>query len=374
MSRLIDVSGLRYTVGSFRLDVPRFEVRAGELHVLLGPTGSGKTLLLEYIAGLLPKAAGAISIDGRSADRLAPERRHVSYVPQDLALFPNLSVEENIAFSLRFRESAGSAMLRNLIGITGIESLLERQPATLSGGEKQRVALVRALAAQPRALLLDEPFSALHPSLRLSLWELLKRLHEELDLSILLVSHDVEEALALGEVISYIDDGAVLQTSRRKEVYYHPRSLSVARFFGFRNLFRADVASVDEGSIFLSDPVFGSLEVAATHRESDLRAGDRVWWGVHAEEITVVRPERIHVPRSNFFSGMVVSQVDIGRSRLARLELDRASSGSRAELELALPEHAARRLKIAEGHLVHVQLKPDRLFIIRDAADSRDAE
>ena len=370
---MIDVSRLIYQVGSFTLDVPRFEVRSSELHVLLGPTGSGKTLLLEYVAGLLPRAAGSITIAGVASDGHPPERRRISYVPQDLALFPNLTVEENIAFSLRFRESRGPAVLRTLIDITGIEPLLERQTGALSGGEKQRVALVRALAAQPQAVLLDEPFSALHPSLRLSLWELLKQLHEEFALSILMVSHDVEEALALGDVISYIDGGRVLQTSRRKEVYYHPRSLSVARFFGFRNLFRARVGSVDEDSLFLADDGFGSIEVAATHREQDVRVGDTVWWGVHAEEITVVRPERIHVPRSNLFSGIVVGQVDVGRSRVARVELDRRPGSSRPMLELSLPEHAARRLKITEGHLVHLQLKPDRLFIIRDAVDAEDA-
>jgi ABC-type Fe3+/spermidine/putrescine transport system ATPase subunit len=363
---VILAKNVKYTAGEFNLDVECLEVKDGELHVLLGSTGSGKTLMLEYIAGLLPKAQGSISINGLLADGLPPEKRRTSYVTQDLSLFPTMTVKENVEFSLRFRGAGDHWLLAELIEVTEIEPLLDRYPETLSGGEKQRVAIVRALASRPAAILLDEPFSALHPSLRLSMWRMLKDLHERLQLSILLVSHDVEEALALGDVISYIDKGVILQTSRRKEVYYHPRTLELAQFFGFRNIFRARVETVADESIFLCDEGMGTIEVAVTHRLRDVKPGDSVWWGIHAEEITVVRPEKVHVPRSNLFTGAVVNQVDVGRSRMAIIELDSRVSGTRPVLELSLPEHAARRLKVAEGHYVHLQLKPERLFVIRD--------
>lgn len=370
---MIRVSGLRYARGDFQLHVQRFDVKHGEFHVLLGPTGSGKTLLLEYLAGLLPDAEGDIAIDGQPADSLAPEARGISYVAQDLALFPNMTVEQNITFGLKFRPPCEPGILDALIEETGIAPLLARYPVNLSGGEKQRVAIVRALAVQPKVLLLDEPFSSLHASLRLSLWQLMQRLHRELRLSVLMVSHDVEEALALGDVISYIDAGSIRQTSRRKEVYYHPRSLAVARFFGLRNIFSAEVAATENGHLILASERFGRVDVLVSHRTREVHPGQRVCWGIHSEEVTVIKSEREERPRKNLFSGVVTSQVDVGRSRVAQIKLDVRGGAPAAQLELSLPEHAARRLGIESGRGVELQLKPDRIFVIAEREEQGDA-
>jgi ABC-type sugar transport system ATPase subunit len=370
---VIEVRELLVQRKAFCLEIPAFEVRDGELHVLLGPTGSGKTLLLEFIAGLLPKDSGSIFIDGRDATRLPPEGRNVSYVAQDLALFPNMTVEENIRFSLRFRNALDPKVLDELVETTGVGPLLHRYPVGLSGGERQRVAIVRALVAQPKILLLDEPFSALHPSLKLSLLQLLKRLHRERELSILLVSHDVEEALALGDVISCIDRGLLQQTSRQKEVYYHPRTLQVACFFGIRNVFPAQVSAVDRDRLVLRHEHLGPIEVAQSHRVRNLRAGDHVFWGIHSEEIAVIRAEREERIRPNLFSGHVTNQVDVGRFRVAEVQLELPGRASAPMIELNLPEHAARRLGIELGRAIEIQMKPDRLFVIADpSAEAND--
>lgn len=360
---MICVENLRYTLGAFSLAIPSFDVKKGELHVLLGPTGSGKTLLLEYIAGLLPKASGQMSIDGRQAERLPPEHRGISYVPQDLALFPHLTVAQNIEFSFRFRKVVDRKHLDRLIQVTGIEKLLTRFPAKLSGGEKQRVALVRALASEPELLLLDEPFSALHPSMKLTFWHLIKRLHEELELTVLMVSHDVEEALALGDVVSFISQGEIKQTAKRKEIYYHPKALEIAEFFGFHNIFAAEVAEIDRASLFLATPGLGRIEASATHREAEIKKGANVWWGIHADEITVVKPDRRGTDRQNLLRCRVVDQVELGRAHIFRLR-PLGDAGDPPLLELNLSDHAARKLAIQPGQQVDVELEPERIFVL----------
>lgn len=365
---MIGVKSLQYTVDTFTLSIPSLEIKEGELHVMLGPTGSGKTLLLEYIAGLLPKASGNLLIDGRQTDRLPPEARRISYVTQDLALFPHLTVRENIEFGLRFRQKGSSSALDKLIAATDISGLLDRYPANLSGGEKQRVAIVRALAPQPGMILLDEPFSALHPSLKLSLWQLVKKLHREMNLTILMVSHDVDEALALGDVISFISNGTIKQTAKRKEIYYRPKALEVARFFGFKNVFEAIVDTQEEDILRLSAGPFGKIKVAATHRETEVKAGQSLWWGIHAEEITIVKADRKDVKRQNLFSGTVTNLVEVGRSLIVSVQLDQPAKNAPA-LEVNLHDNIARRFKITEGQQIEVELKPDRIFLIN--SDSR---
>jgi len=209
---LILIEGLVVRAGGFTLRVPRLEIGRGEYLVLLGPSGVGKTLLVETIAGLREPAEGRILIDGVDAARLPPEKRGVALVPQSYALFPHMSVRDNIAYGLRVRgvprrEAAERA--ERMAELLGISHLLDRSPSTLSGGERQRVALARALVVEPRLLLLDEPLSALDPGLRWSAVKLLQRLHGELGFTALHVTHSLAEALALADRIAYMEHGVL---------------------------------------------------------------------------------------------------------------------------------------------------------------------
>jgi ABC-type sugar transport system ATPase subunit len=202
--------------GAFRLEGISFAVPEGAYAVLMGPTGSGKTTLLEALTGLKPVQSGRIQVNGADVTRLKPALRGIGYVPQDLALFNEMTVGDNLAFALvvRKRSRAGTeervAELAELLGLTG---LLARRPAGLSGGEKQRVALGRALAHQPATLCLDEPLSALDEDTRGQMRALLKRVQEITRVTTLHVTHSREEAAALGDCLFRLEDGHVSQLS-----------------------------------------------------------------------------------------------------------------------------------------------------------------
>ncbi len=213
---MIVVKGLRVRLGSFTLRVDRLEVRDGEYLMVLGPSGVGKTLLLHTLAGLLRPDEGAVLVDGVDVTNTPPEKRGFALVPQNYALFPNMNVYDNIAYGLRIRglrDDVIEARVRELAEALEITHLLRRRTSELSGGEQQRVAVARALAIRPRILLLDEPFASLDPRLRGRARELLSRVHKELGFTALHVTHDIIEAICLGDRVAYMEGGRLLHVS-----------------------------------------------------------------------------------------------------------------------------------------------------------------
>lgn len=204
-----------FSLGPINLMVPQ-----NAYAVLMGPTGSGKTTLLESIAGLCTIASGKIQVDGKDISRHIPADRHLGYVPQEGVLFPRLTVEQNLAFGLRARKinrQERTHRVSELAEQLGITSLLERRPRTLSGGEKQRVALGRALASRPKLLLLDEPFAALDIDSRASLYDLIRSLRQEDAFTTLHVSHHKEDAIKLADVVFTIDNGCLHNTAQDEQ-------------------------------------------------------------------------------------------------------------------------------------------------------------
>ncbi|MGD2178833.1 MAG: tungstate ABC transporter ATP-binding protein WtpC [Anaerolineae bacterium] len=222
------------------------EVGAGEYFVVLGPTGAGKTVLLETIAGLFQPRRGCILLDGEEITNTPPEHRGFGFVYQDYALFPHLNVLENIAFGLRLdrlHRAAITERVEETSQMLGIDHLLERSPRTLSGGERQRAALARALVVEPRLLLLDEPLSALDPETREGLQRELARVHRELGTTTLHVTHDFQEAVALADRIAVVHGGQIVQVGTPATIFRRPASELVARFVGVRNIFRGKLRS-----------------------------------------------------------------------------------------------------------------------------------
>jgi ABC-type Fe3+/spermidine/putrescine transport system ATPase subunit len=266
---MISLRGLRVGVRSFALQDVNLDIENGDYFMLVGPTGAGKTLLLETIAGLHKVQSGEIWIDDSELTSLDPEKRNVGMVYQDFALFPHLSVAENILFGLKVRHlpvSTANMRFQETVSLLEISHLLHRKPGKLSGGEKQKVALARALAIRPRLLLLDEPLSALDPESRERLQQELKRIHHELSITVIHVTHDFEEALALGKHIAVIGEGSIRQVGTPEAIFSRPNSEFVARFTMMRNVLPGKLAQGSgENRIFRT----GSMDLATTTQKED---------------------------------------------------------------------------------------------------------
>jgi multiple sugar transport system ATP-binding protein len=236
------------------LDRLSLAIEDGEFFALLGPSGCGKTTLLRTIAGLIKPSHGLVEIGGVNVTGLSPGERNVAMVFQDYALYPHMTVEENIAYPLKVRHVSKherAEVARVTGGHLGLSQFLERRPAQLSGGQQQRVALARAIACRPNAFLLDEPLSNLDARLRLEARSFLKRLQRELGTTTIYVTHDQSEALAMADRMAVMESGVVRQVGTPLEVFRHPANLFVAQFTGSTpmNLIQAEV---DGGALYIA--------------------------------------------------------------------------------------------------------------------------
>lgn len=213
------------------------DVEEREIFSLLGGSGSGKTTILNLIAGFERPSKGNIRIDGKDMKDTAPEKRKVGMVFQDNALFPHLNVEKNILYGAGKRR--GGKLLKELVELVGLEGKTERMPSDLSGGEKQRVALARTLAYDPKIILLDEPLSSLDASLRASLRNELRSIIRDRGITTIHVTHDQTEAMAVSDRMGLLDGGEVKETGRPRDLYERPKKAVTARFMGFKNIFQA---------------------------------------------------------------------------------------------------------------------------------------
>jgi len=239
---VVRVVGLSKRLGGFRLRDVSFEAERGDYVVVLGPTGSGKTVLLETIAGINRPEAGEVWLDGQEVTRWPPEDRGIGFVYQRSMLFPHLSVRANIAYGLRYhgvRGARASERVERVAALLGLADLLDRGVGGLSGGEMQKVALGRALAIEPRVLLLDEPLAPLDPVAKENLRAQLADLHRRTATTIVHVTHDQETARVLGMKVGVLRDGRLLQFGPKEEVFDQPNGPFVARFVGTENVFPA---------------------------------------------------------------------------------------------------------------------------------------
>jgi sulfate transport system ATP-binding protein len=269
---MITVSDVTKRFGDFvALDGVSLEVADGSLTALLGPSGSGKSTLLRIIGGLEQADAGAVRIGGENVTDVPPQRRGIGFVFQHYAAFKHMTVRDNVAFGLKIRRTPKARIderVGELLGIVGLAGLAKRYPSQLSGGQRQRMALARALAVEPRVLLLDEPFGALDAKVRAELREWLRRLHDEVHVTTLLVTHDQEEALSIADSIAVMDNARIEQVGNPRELYDNPASPFVMGFLG--PVARLDGALVRPHDIAISsDPSSGGRE-AQVRRVSHL--------------------------------------------------------------------------------------------------------
>ena len=263
------------------------EIRRGEFFTMLGPSGSGKTTCLRMIAGFERPDAGTVELGGEDVTGIPPNERDVNTVFQDYALFPHMSVGQNVDYGLKVKKRAAAERRERVaeaLALVRLEGFEDRRPGQLSGGQRQRVALARALVNRPRVLLLDEPLGALDLKLRQQLQVELKRIQSEVGITFIYVTHDQDEALSMSDRIAVMDNGRVLQVGAPNEVYDEPGSDFVAGFVGVSNLLELEVASVSDGVAHLR---LGPGDDIQADTDAEIRAG--------AKALVTIRPERIQI-------------------------------------------------------------------------------
>jgi putative spermidine/putrescine transport system ATP-binding protein len=331
-ARTLDVEDVTVRYGAATaVDGVSLSIEPGEVVALLGPSGCGKTTLLRAIAGFVRQAAGRIRVDGAPIDHLPANQRNVGIVFQNYALFPHMTVFENVAYGLRARGARGPEVLATVnrfLDTVQLSEFRDRLPRQLSGGQQQRVALARALAVEPSILLLDEPFAALDRNLRLDMQIEVKRLQRALGLTTILVTHDQDEAMSVADRIAVMNQGKVEQFDSPVAVYDAPRTLFVNGFIGTSNLLGGKLAAIEGGTAIVT------LDAGATLR---LPAPD----GIAAESAILlsVRPEQLTL---SAIPGPALWRIEPGLSLPIGGELiHEARSGCGTTLKIAEPRIAA---------------------------------
>jgi putative spermidine/putrescine transport system ATP-binding protein len=341
----IGLRGVTRAFGAQRaVDALDLDLQAGEFVCLLGPSGCGKSTALNCLAGLLPLTAGSIWMDDRRIDGVAPERRGFGMVFQNYALFPHLSVRRNVEFGLKMRGVGKQESARRVEGALATVQLADhadKYPSQLSGGQQQRVAIARAVVIQPPLVLMDEPLSNLDAKLRIEMRSEIRRIHQELSLTTVYVTHDQEEALSMADRLVVLRSGKVEQIGSPEEVYTQPASAYVAGFMGYRNLFDVDVESCDGGRATLKGP---SLRLDGRPL-AELRRG-------HA--LAAIRPEDFVVGANgvNALSATVNVVEYHGREHLVEADL----AGGQT-VHFRTPE------RLAAGESVQLGVEPERVLV-----------
>jgi spermidine/putrescine transport system ATP-binding protein len=340
------------------------DIASGEFFSLLGPSGCGKTTTLRLIAGFEQPTAGKILLDGADVSAVPPHRRNVNTVFQSYALFPFLTVFDNVAFGLRTKKLDKADLQRRVheaLDLVHLRSFEKRKPGQLSGGQQQRVALARALVLQPSVLLLDEPLGALDAKLRRSLKVELKALQEQVGITFLYVTHDQEEALTMSDRLAVMRAGKIVQVGPPSKVYEQPADTYVADFLGVSNLMPVQVTSRGPGS--RCEVRLGESVLTVQH------GGTEAPDAAHA----VIRPERVSIeafgsPGPNRVPAMVQRLVYLGSSTQVHLRL---AAGT--DIQALLLGDGSGHDHLTQGTPVHAYLAPDALRVLAGGIAATDA-
>jgi spermidine/putrescine transport system ATP-binding protein len=356
MAGMVELQNVSKTFGSLTaLHEVSFEIREGEFMTFLGPSGCGKTTCLRLISGFDTPTTGQIFIGGRNVTFDPPYRRDVNQVFQSYALFPHLSIYENIAFGLRMKKVPPAEVKKRVdrvVEMTSLQAFVARKPAQLSGGQRQRVALARAIVCEPKVLLLDEPLSALDAKLRGQMRIELKQLQKKLGITFIFVTHDQEEALTMSDRVAVLNTGCIEQIGTVNEIYYQPATRFVATFIGETNIVEATVVGRMNGLVRCR--LEGGLEFEVT----DSPRAD-------AEKVLLsLRPEKIRLSRQkpngpNVFSGRVCGEIFKG----AVNDLTITVQGG-LELGALLTNDGQQEFDFHEGEDVFGRIQPEDINIV----------
>jgi putative spermidine/putrescine transport system ATP-binding protein len=292
------------------------DVAAGEIVGLLGPSGCGKSTLLRIVAGFIAQTEGRVAFDGQAVDHLSPRKRRVGIVFQNYALFPHMTVGENVAYGLQAQHwprAEIATRVESMLDLVHMRDFAQRKPRQLSGGQQQRVALARCLAVDPQVLLLDEPFGALDKNLRLDMQIEVKRLQREYGITTILVTHDQEEALSMADRIAVMNGGAIEQVSTPTEIYDRPQTLFVNQFVGMTNLMAGTVVGSEGAGAIVRVGQGTQISVADSR---GLRPGTSVTVSVRPEHLRVA-----HGAGDGALPGEVKAVLPLGAHVIYEVEL-----------------------------------------------------
>jgi len=332
----LKIQTLRKTYGDVvALDNVSMEMRDGEFLTLLGPSGSGKSTLLWAVAGLNDPDGGEVWIDGKEATHTPPPERDIGMVFQNYALFPHMTVAENISFPLEMRKvpaAARAAAVNEALGMVKLPGVSSRYPKQLSGGQQQRIALARALVYNPSIVLMDEPLGALDKKLRDHLQLEIKHIHEKLGTTVLYVTHDQEEAMVMSDRICLMNAGRIEQIGSPEELYFHPTNVFVADFLGESNMIEGRVLTTSSGTATIEIPNVGKV---TTPCNKSYPAGAEIIHMTRPESIDLLTPderrsnEATGLAKEVIMSGTVTKVfVDIGDGRIIQVtQLTQATKG-----------------------------------------------
>ncbi|MDR1012374.1 MAG: spermidine/putrescine ABC transporter ATP-binding protein PotA [Coxiellaceae bacterium] len=309
ISNIIELVNVSKNFGDYKaLQLTNITIKNGEFITLLGPSGCGKTTFLRLISGFEKPNTGQIFINGRNVTDLPPEKRHLNTVFQSYALFPHMTVYDNVAFGLRCKKISEHEIKRRVIEVlhtVKLEQLVERKPHQLSGGQQQRVAIARAVVNEPIVLLLDEPLSALDYNLRKAMQIELKQLQRRLGITFIFVTHDQEEALLMSDRVAIMNEGYIEQLGTPKDVYEEPINLYVAKFIGEANIFNTEILTIHDKKLAVN--IEGKL--LTLNNKKDLIAKQGIHIVIRPEDITVWGENEITAEESKNMLPGIVEQV-----------------------------------------------------------------
>lgn len=306
------------------LDNINLKIKQGDLFTLVGPSGCGKTTLLRILAGFEKPSSGKIILDGKDITELQPYERPLNMMFQSYALFPHMNVKDNVAFGLKYTTEPIStkeieSRVSEALQMVGMEYFIFRKPDQLSGGQKQRVALARSLVRRPKVLLLDEPLGALDRKIRENTQVELIKIQTMLDLTFVMVTHDQEEAMAMGDAMAVLNEGKLLQEGSAEEIYESPNSRFVAEFVDSINLFESTVVNIKNKKGYTELKVDESDNLFYIKTKEDLQEGQIAWLGVRPEEVEIdVEP----APKNeNEVEGTIIDYGFLGQKIVYHVEL-----------------------------------------------------
>ncbi|MDL1969164.1 MAG: ABC transporter ATP-binding protein [Deltaproteobacteria bacterium] len=302
------------------------EINQGEFHVLLGPSGGGKTTTLFVMAGLTKQDSGSVSIDGRDVSNLSPDKRRIGFVFQDHALFPHLTVFDNVAYGLKVRRINGHEMTRKVEYYLSKVSIAKEKgkfPHQLSGGQKQRVALARALVIEPEILLMDEPMSSLDAMTKETVRDELKSIQQEIGVTTVYVTHDQNEAILLGDRVSVLNNGRVEQIESPSELFHHPKTEFVARFVGIKNILKVSLIKINnhEATVQINNDGMEHPFRIRVKKYPVFEKGKKINLCIHPEKITLKREEETYAGDLNRIRGKIVKRTNNGNGFIAIVDI-----------------------------------------------------